>query len=262
MATLTATEQPGYVALALVDVAADSVVTITRAPSPGSVTVRGTPATVSAGGGLVLTDVEHPFGVTITYTAVLRDPDTGAELDTVTAELAPVALPEPGGMVVSDPFTGRAVTVPVWDERDEVHTARSYRYDLAGYRLPVFVTEQHAGPVWVVELGTATAAERPELLALLTSGAPVLLRTAGACDLREGWAQPGDVEIARRTLPASDQRRRWTVQLAEIDPPASTLESVAVDLVDLHEYEPTDLATLAGREPQTVLDLSRAVVGA
>lgn len=261
MTTLTATAQPGYVALALTDAAADAVATITRDPSPGTITVRGTPAAVTAGGGLVLTDVEHPFGVTVTYTAVLRDPDTNATIDSVAAVLDPVTLPDPGGMVVSDPFTGAAVTVPVWDERDERHTARSYRYDLAGYRLPVFLTEQHAGPVWTVELLTTRAQDRPELLDLLTAGAPVLLRTAGDCDLHDGWVMPGDVDVARRTRRASDERRMWSVQVAAVDPPGSGLESVAVTLLDLHEYEPGTLTDLAGRAA-TLLDLSRAVVGA
>lgn len=263
MTTFTATPDPAgrFIAVELADVTADSVATITRDPVVGDLlTVRGTPRELTAGGAVVLTDVEYPIGQPLTYTATLRDPTSAALLETLTAT-APATEPDGAGVVVSDPLTGLEVRVDVHDEHDETHEPRRYVYQLAGTRRPLIVSDVHTAPTWKLDIRTDSINERDALLALLTErAAPVLLRAPASDDIRQGWAHPGRVDVARLSIPATDTRRLITVELTGADPPDSTIEAVAVTLADLHDYEPTDLETLAGRPPATLLELSRAVV--
>ena len=261
MTTFTATASPSgaFVTLALSDVSQDSLVTITREPSPGSIVVRGTPVEIAAAGATVLTDLEFPFGTPITYTAVLRDPSTGVEAETLTASVTAIPLGQ-DGMVVSDPISNRQVTVDVHDQRDESSAFRGFRYDLAGRSTPLYLLEEHGGWTWTLDLRTEDKAERVTLDDLLRSKSPVLLRVASGCDLREGWVVPEQISVARFSNPASDSRRVWSVTVGEIAAPDSLVEGVAVTLTDLHEYEPTTLQDLADRPPATLLELSLAVI--
>lgn len=260
MTTFTATPSPSgaFVTLAVTDVSQDSVVTITRSPSPGGITVRGTPVALAAGGATVLTDLEFPFGVGITYTAVLADPDSGAETETLTATVPAVPLGT-DGMVVSDPISNRQVLVDVHDQYDERSDFRGFRYDLAGRSTPLYLTEEHSGWRWTLDLRTEDRAERAVLDDLLRHRQPVLLRVSQGCDLRQGWVVPENISVVRTAIPASTTRRVWTVEVGEVAAPDSSVEGVAVTLQDVHEYEPTTLQALSQRQP-TLLDLSLAVI--
>ena len=257
--TASAAASGAFITLTLSALSQDSVVTITRDPSPGDVTVRGTPVELPSGGATVLTDLEFPFGQPITYTAVLRNPSTGATVETLTAAVAAITLPT-DGMVVSDPLSNRAVLVTCIDQRDERSTSRSYRFDLAGTSAPLFVSEYPTGWEWLDELLTVDLTDRGTLDALLRGAGPVLLRVNGDCDLRQGWAQPGDIDVQRMTVPASDTRRRWNVQLAEVAAPDSTVEGVAVTLGDLNDMIPGTLQDIDDEGYGSLLALSLAVV--
>lgn len=261
MTTFTATVSPSatFVTLAVSAVTAPSVVTITRDPSPGAVTVRGTPVELPAAGATVLTDLEYPFGSPITYTAVLRDPGTNTTLETLTATVPAVSLPG-AGMVVSDPIGNRQVTVDVHDQRDERSEFRGYRYDLAGRSMPLYLLEEHGGWRWTVDLRTDTVSERDKLDGLLRSRQPVLLRVNTGVDLRDGWVVPEGIAVHRLSTPGTDARRVWEVTVGEVDPLDSNIEGVAVTLQDMHEYAPTTLQDLADADPVTLLELALAVI--
>lgn len=250
--------QGRFVTVVVANLPADSVVTITRDPSVAGITVRGTPKEVPAGGALVLTDVEFPYGVMFTYTAVLTDPDTGAEQETLTATVAAVPLGR-DGMVVSDPLTNRQVALTIIDQRDEVSEFRGSRFDLAGSSTPLYALEEHGGWAWTNEWLTVAQTDRALLDDLLRHRSPVLLRVSAGCDLRDGWVVPEQIDVARQAVSSRVTGRRWSVRVAEVEPPASTLETVAVTLQDLADYEPTTLQALSQRQP-TLLDLSLAVV--
>lgn len=258
MTTFTATAVGTFVSLAVSDITQDSLVTITRDPSPGSIVVRGTPVELPAAGATVLTDVEFPYGTDITYTAVLRDPTSGAELEMLTAVVTAVPLGR-DGMVISNPFTNRQVVLTTVDQREESSAFRGSRMDLAGRPHPLYVTDVHAGWQWTNEWHTTGLSDRQTLDDLLRQGQPVLLRVSAGCDLRDGWVAPEQIDVARVGVKASGRGRRWSVRVAEVEPPASTVETVAVALQDVHEYEPTTLQALSQRQP-TLLDLSLAVV--
>lgn len=260
MTTFTATASPNgmFVSLAVSAVTADSLVTITREPSPGSITVRGTPVELPAAGATVLTDTEFPYGVPITYTAVLTDPTSGAVLETLTDSVAAVPLGT-DGMVVSNPITNQQVVVDVHDQYDEESDFRGFRYNLSGRTTPLYLTEEHAGWRWTLDLRTEDRSERAILDELLRHRQPVLLRVSAGCDLREGWVVPEDITVARLAVDARDSRRVWTVEVGEVEAPDSSVEGVAVTLLDLHEYEPTTLLVLSTRQP-TLIDLSLAVI--
>lgn len=248
-----------FVTLVVSGVTADSVVTITRTPSPGGITVRGTPVELAASGATVLTDLEFPYGETITYTAVLRDPTSGATLETLTDTAGPVTL-SVSGMVVSDPLTNRQVLLTIQDQTEEQSEFRGFRYDLAGRSHPLFLLEEHAGWRWVNVWLTHDQTERQTLDDLLRHRAPVLLRITAGCDLNEGWVVPQNIRRDRLGVPGDDSRRRWTVEVSQVDAPGSDIEGVAVTLDDLHDYEPGDLQDLADRAPTTLLELSLAVI--
>lgn len=258
MTTFTAEAVGTFVALTVSDVSQDSVVTITRDPSPGTITVRGTPVELASGGATVLTDVEFPYGTDITYTAVLIDPTDGTELETLEAIVTAVPLGR-DGMVISNPFTNRQVVLTAVDQRDESSAFRGSRMDLAGTPFPMYVTEVHGGWTWTNEWLTTSKTERQSLDALLRFGQPVLLRVSAGCDLRDGWVAPEQIDVARVGVKASGSGRRWNVRVGEIKPPDSSIETVAVTLQDVHEYEPTTLQALSLRQP-TLLEISLAVI--
>lgn len=259
MTTFTADAVGTFVALAVSDVSQPSVLTVTRDPSPGSITVRGTPVEMGFDDATVLTDVEFPYGADITYTAVLTDPVDGSEIETLTDTVTAIPLGR-DGMVISNPFTNRQVVLTAVDQRDESSAFRGSRMDLAGTPYPMYVTEVHGGWTWVNEWHTATQSERETLDALLRFGQPVLLRVSAGCDLRDGWVTPEQIDVTRVGIKASGSGRRWNVRVAEIKPPDSSVETVAVTLQDVHEYEPTTLQALSNRDPSTLLELSLAVI--
>ena len=257
--TATAAASGDFVTLALSSLSQDSIVTITRDPSPADVTVRGTPVQLDAGGATVLTDVEFPYGAAVTYTAVLRDPTSGATVETLTDTVDPITLPT-DGMVVSDPLGNVAVLVTCIDQRDERSNARHYRFDLAGTSAPLFVGEYPTAWTWTDEFLTVDTTDRATLDTLLRRDRPVLLRVNRGCDLREGWVMPGDITVDRMSIPASDTRRRWKVGLSQIDAPDSTVEGVAVTLDDLHHMIPGTLQDIDDEGYGSLLALSLAVV--
>lgn len=257
--TATADAQGRFITLTVSAVTADSVLTITRDPSPGDITVRGTPVEIPAGGATVLTDVEFPFGVTVTYTAVLRDPTTGDTLETLTDTAGPISLAQ-DGMVVSDPFTNRQVVLTVIDQRDERSEFRGTRMEVAGRPDPLYVLDAHAGWRWVNEWLTTDPADRAQLDGLLRTGHSVLLRVSSGCDLRDGWVAVENINVARAGRPSSITRRRWNVEVGAIEAPPSTVETAAVTLQDLADWEPGTLQDLADRTPATLLDLALTVI--
>ena len=260
MSLFTATVSPSgsFVTLTVSDLTQDSLVTITRDPSPGGIVVRGTPVELPAAGATVLTDLEFGYGVPTTYTAELRDPTSGTVVETLTAQVDAVPLGT-SGMVISDPLTNRQVLVDVHDQNSERSEFRGYRYDLAGRSTPLYLLEEHAGWRWTLVVRTDTVTERDQLDGLLRHRSPVLLRVSAGCDLREGWVVPETIDVTRQAITATNPGRIWSVQVGQVQAPDSTVEGVAVTLQDLHDYEPTTLQTLSTRQP-TLVDLSLAVV--
>ena len=257
MTTFTAEVTGEAVTLTLADLTVGGELRIDRQPDSGI--VRGTPTTIATGSGTVLTDVEYPFGQTLTYTAVIRDTDTGDTLEELTAEAGPINLGDTG-VVLSNPLTGQEVLVTCLDERDAESVGRGYRFDLSGRVAPLHVMEFNAAWTWTADYLIPDQSDRATMNTLLRMGTPVLIRPAEGCDLYTGWAQPGDVRARRFSIPASDSRRVWEVDLSYTEAPDSTVEPVYANLQDLNDWEPTTLQTVADRVPTTLLDLTLTVI--
>lgn len=257
MTTFTAEVAGDAILLTLSSLTAGGEVTIDRLPDNGR--VRGTPVVLPSAGGTVLTDIEYPFGESLTYTAVVRDESTGVTIETLTATAGPVLLPKDGA-VLSDPLLGLEVQVTVIDERDAGSEWRGFRFNLAGRSKPLYVTEFHGEWRWTHEYLTLDKADRATLDTLLRLGRPLLVRPAQGCDLFSGWAYPENILVNRFSISASDSRRRWQVTLGRTVAPDSTVEPSFVTLEDLHEWEPGTLQDIADRVTTNLLDLALTVV--
>lgn len=258
MTTFAAEVTGEAVTLTVSDLTAAGECIIDRQPDNGI--VRGTPVVLAAGGGTVLTDVEYPFGKELTYTLTVRDVSTGVTIETLQAVLPAIDLGAGNrGVMLSNPLTGQQVVVTCVDERDAESEFRGFRFNLSGRLDPLYVTEYHGEWKWTAEYLTLTESDRAQLGQLLRLGQPVLVRPSEGCDLFFGWTQPENIRLTRFSIPASDRRRRWEVEMASTGAPDSTVEPSFVTLQDLHEWEPTTLQDINDRVPTTLLNLTLAV---
>jgi hypothetical protein len=197
-------------------------------------------------------DAELPFGVPVSYVAVVGDMEVST---------APVTYDLPGGRVaLSDAISGAAAeaVIGAWPER---------RYDRQGSVLKpgarnVVVLDAVGQFESEIELLTETDAQRESMLVLFRTA------TAGIVQLRSPDASiylGVDCFIAvltfnerRFSQDGTDPRRLWTLQVAEVDGWASGLEATGFTYADLEAaYTGLTYATLAA-DYATYLALAQA----
>lgn len=175
----------------------------------------------------VVIDAEQPFGVEVSYIAVVEGSDLSA---------APVTVELSGGQVaLSDAITGQAaeVVITAWPEKTK--TRRSSVYAVGGRN--VVVAALRGGFAGAIDVYTETETARlsvDELLEAATSGVIQLRQPGGYYGVDAYLAVLSDTE-KRWSQDGSDERRIWTLDVVEVESWAASLEAAGFTLEDLAE---------------------------
>jgi hypothetical protein len=216
-ASLVSTVYPPRVLLTATGLDIGQPITISRIVSGQRTAVRGADNTVMTATTLVIVDSEIPFGLPVSYVLTIGGSD-----DTTTT---PVTYTLPGGKVVlSDAPGGLSAEVVIMSWPDQAQDAQASVFVVD--RKNIVVTAGLAQYRSTVDLFTETTAGGDQLDRLLnaaTSGI-VQVRQPGGYDGVDGyWAVLG-VSKTRWSQDGSDQRRIWSLSVAEVDPwPTSLL---------------------------------------
>lgn len=191
----------------------------------GSERVRSGDPARSPGGHAVAYDAEAPLGGTSTWTAVPLDADEEPGTSSAGASLL---VPAPTGSrtlwvkSLDRPSLSMAVTL-LRPLPSVSRGARVALHEVPGDTYPGGSWDVRSARQVSLQALTATLAERDQMWALLDSGI-LLVQGIEAWGLGGLYALPGDVDEAYVGSVMSDQRRIWTIPLAEQRRPA-TLDS-------------------------------------
>ena len=250
---ITAAEQDVYPPRVLVSVTgltAGDDVAVYRVVASARTAVRAGTTTDAPGAAWLTVDAEIPFGVPVSYLAVVN----GAELTT-----APVTYTLPGGkVVVSDAVTGQAVEVVIgtWPDKDHGRPATAF---VVGGR-NVVVSGSLAGFTGQIEFLLQTVSSMENLLQVLrsaTQGVVQIRQPGGYADV-DCYVSVLGVRRRRYSQDGSDEKRLVVVDVVEVEPWAPTLQARGFTYGDLQDaYTGGDYADLAG-DFATYLDLAQA----
>lgn len=220
--------------------------------------VRGSTTAAVTDTAYVVIDAELPFGVPVTYVAVV---DGTAEY---TSAAATYDLPG-GKAVLSDAITGAAAEVVVQAFGEKTIARSSARMRVAGKN--IVVTGPAGQPEGTYVLYTEVWSAFENLLALLAAAteATVQLRQPGISTISGQPYEGIDAYLvvdqwteAHWSQDGSDPRRLTTIQYAETDGWASTLEARGFTYQDLEDaYAGATYGDLSG-DYATYLDLAQA----
>lgn len=172
--------------------------------------VRGALDMVAASTEVTAVDAELPFGVPVTYVAVVNA--------TSEHSFGPTTYALPGGKVaVSDAIGGGAaeVVVTAWPSKQRERVATTY---VVGGR-NVVVSGALAPSTSTIEVFTETETSRRALAGLLesaTSGV-VQIRQPGAYSDVDGYYAITRAASGRYSQDGTDERRRWDLSAVEVE---------------------------------------------
>jgi hypothetical protein len=242
---------PVRVQVTVTGLIAGDLVTIDRVQGSTRTAVRGADAITATDPSLVVVDAELPFGVAVSYEVTIDG--------VVTASTAPATYTLTGGKVaLSDAITGQAaeVAITAWPSRRRVRAAT--RFDPGGR--PVVVAGPLGGAEGQIEVLTMTDVSRDALIDLIAAA------TSGVLQLRQPGGYGGvdcyiavlDVTENRVSQDGSDQRRKITLSVVEVDPWPAGFAARGWTLADLAAaYTGLTLADLAG-DYSTLLAVAQA----
>lgn len=219
--------------------------------------VGGERAEVRAGYELAVTDssflrvdAELPFGVPVTYVAVVNG--------TTEYSVGPTTYVLPGGKVaVSDAILGISAEVVIlaWPEKDHSRQASTFRVGgrnvVVSGALGQFESD--------VELFVETTSSRDNLAEVLREAteSTVQVRQPGGYDGVDSYLAILGINERRFSQDGSDQRRVFAVRVAEVEPWAPTLEARGYTLLDIATaYTGLTLQDLAD-DYATLLDVAQ-----
>lgn len=221
--------------------------------------VNGIAGTMRDGGLDVLSttetvvDAELPFGIPVEWQAL--DSLTGSVLDTA----GPLTVTLPGGKVaITDAITGQAAEVVIvsWPSRERQAVATVFVIDAENIVVSGGIGQYTAGVQLFTET-TAGADALEELLKHCTSGI-VQVRQAGPyAGVDAYWAILG-ANDDRFSQDGSDERRLWTLQVAETKRWAPTLEARGYTLQDLADFYTGLTLADVDADHATLIDLAQA----
>lgn len=241
-ATFTAVEQATYpprVLLTLADLTIGDDVALYRVVSGVRTAVRaGTAVDVTDPSFLVL-DAEIPFGVPVSYVAVVN----GVEYST-----SPVTYTLPGGKVVlSDAITGLAAEVVVSAWPAQSYDPRSSVFRVAGRN--IVVSQPAAMWTGTLELYVEATSSVENLRALIANATEGILqiRQPGGYDGVDAYFVAVGVAIRRYSQDGSDERRIIALDAVEVEGWAPAMEAAGFTYADLEAaYTGLTYADLAG----------------
>lgn len=256
-ATITATAQavfPPRVLVSVTGMLADDIVTATvyRVVSGDRTVLRGADAVDATGdNALVRTDGEQPFGISVTYIAELTD-DQGTRAEIQSSSVTSTVAAE---YVLSDAITavGVKVVAEAWPEKRRTRDASVFN---VGGRM-LAVTRPRSGATSTIVVRTDTLADGNALQALLdgaTSGV-LLIRQDGTVDGVDAYLAVLDDGENREWW---NPRRRWPLDVIEVEPWPDNLEARGFTLQDIATYYGDGtLQEIADDNPGTLLDIAQ-----
>jgi hypothetical protein len=208
-------------------------VTIYREVGGVRTLIRGGEGVDPAGQDVVLrVDAELPFGVPVRYVAVITSATGSFEVTSVpiTVTIEKVA--------VSDAISGAAAQVVIVAWPDKSHGRQSSTYQVGGRT--VVVSGQRSGFTGSIDLVIESDSARENFEALLdgaTSGVLQIRQQGGYGGVDSYVAVRGDSET-RWSQDGSDQRRRWTLDVVEVESWPLSLAPAEFSLEDLADALP------------------------
>jgi hypothetical protein len=250
---LTATEQDVYpprVLLTVTDLSLGDTVQLYRVVGGDRTAVRAGADNAVDDPSFVRIDAELPFGVPVSYVAVVND-DFEFSTSSVTYAL-------PGGkVVVSDAITGNAVEVVILAWPDKTYERRAAVYRVGGRN--VAVVGDYGMFTGDIEFYTELTSTRDELVDLFASATEgvIQIRQPGGYDGIDSYVAVLGVTERRFSPDGSDQRRTHLVRAAETEGWAPALEATGYTLQDIADaYDGLTLADLAG-DFDTLLEVAQ-----
>lgn len=243
VATLTVTEQdtwPPRMLLTADGMTGSAVTTINRIVAGQRTAVRAAFEVFVGTGPLVVVDAELPFGVPVSYEVV--DGETVADTE------GPFTVTLAGGKVaLTDAITGQASEVTILAMDDRVREAPSSVFNIDGKNRVVSgrIGQFQATIEYFTET-TSSADALADLLANCTQGI-VQQRQAGGYDGVDDYLAVLAVSDRRWSQDGSDQRRIWSVRVAQCDGWSYGLEARGYTYQDVADvYTGLTYADLAG----------------
>lgn len=220
--------------------------------------VRGSTTAAVTDTAYVIIDAELPFGVPVTYIAVVEGAAEYASSE-ATYDL-------PGGKVVlSDAITGAAAEVVIQAIGDKARARDSARMRVAGRNIVVTGPAGQPEGSYVLYTEVWSAFENLEALLESATEATVLIREPGVSALSgqpyegvDAYLVVDQWSVARFSQDGSDPRRMTTIEYAETDGWASNLQARGFTYGDLSAaYAGGTYADLSA-DYATYLDLAQA----
>lgn len=233
---LAATTQTGVypprVALAVTGLAGESII-IFRSVGGEEFQVRDAFLPTYTGSSFVAVDAELPFGVPVTYNLYVNGGTTPTDSE------GPTTYTLPGGKVaISDAVTGLSVEVVRLSQGPIERTRKTSLYQVADRNIVVsgpLGQGQHDAEYFVETLDANQQLE--SLLESATQGALQFRRYVSHEDL-DGYFAVTSSQKSRWSQDGTDERRIWTMHLAEVDPWSFSTQHTATytwqDVIDFY----------------------------
>jgi len=229
---ITATEQDVYPPRVLVSVTGLTLgddIAVYREVSGERSLLRAGSASDVTDTSFVRTDAELPFGEPVRYVAVVNS-TTEYATSLVTYTL-------PGGKVtLTDAVTGLSAEVVILNVGDKTYDRNSARFRVGGRN--VVVSSDWGQYEGSHDLVTETTSQRDnvmDLLATATEGV-IQIRQPGGYDGIDGYLAVDGATERRFSPDGSDERRILTIQFAETEAWAESLEARGFTLQDIADY--------------------------
>lgn len=241
MVAFTATEQDAYpprVLLSLTGLDISDAVVLYRVVGGERTPIRAGSEDFVTDTSFLRIDAELPFGVPVSYVAVVNATEYTAGPDTYTL---------PGGKVaVSDAITGEAAETVIlaWDEKE--YDRESSLFRVGGRNVAVLGDLGMFAST--IELYVENTSSRDNLAALLATATEGVLqiRQAGGYDGVDSYLAVLGATERRFSQDGSDERRIWAIRVAEVESWGPALEARGFTLQDIADaYDGLNLDDLS-----------------
>jgi len=216
---------PTRVTLAVTGLTPGDIVAVGRYVAGVRTWVRGASQQTVSDVSFLAFDAELPFGVEIYYTAEVNYSEA--------AWTTPTTYTLTGGdAALSDAITAQSAEVIITDMGEKTYDRGSSVFRVGGRT--VVVSRDRGMYRTQISLMTETDAERTTLSALLAQATDGILqlRQAGTYSDVDGYLSVLSDTAARLSQDGTDQRRFWTLQVAEVEGWAPELPTLSFTFTD------------------------------
>lgn len=254
MVAITADEQDVYPPRVLVSVTgltAGDDVAVYRSVAAVRTAVRAGTTTDAPGVAWLTVDAELPFGVPVSYLAVVNGVEYATGATTYTL---------PGGkVVVSDAITGQAAEVLIGAWPEKAYNRPATRFVVAGRNVVVSgAMPGFTGEVELLVVSDSSAENLMQVIRSATSGIVQVRQAGGYADV-DCYVAVTSVRKRRFSQDGSDEKRLVICEFTEVDPWASILAAAGFSYADLADaYDPGGTYADLAAAFATYLDLAQA----